>query len=120
MASADPAAQRERRYRVAAALCFFAAALAFRHAVTIVIAGAAAWIVYRTIIRRDARVLVCVIVSALCLAAFEWIGGKYLERQIAERFQPGIDHRLKPDPAHGINRDGIRCPVEASDFTADT
>src|SRR5438067_528142 len=107
------------RRGLGAVACFLAVALAFRHALTAIAIALAAWLLFRIVVRRDRRALLCLVSTALSIAAFEYVGGKVLQRKIAETFQPGIDHRLRPDPAHGINRDGIRCPVEADDFSAD-
>jgi hypothetical protein len=43
-----------------------------------------------------------------------------IRNRIARTHHVDIDHRMKSNPAAGINADGIRCPVESADFTADT
>src|SRR5262245_12773331 len=93
--------------------CVLVATLIVRHQITVLLVLILAWLLHRVIFQRDRKLLACIISSAISIAAFEFVGGRVLERQIAEKYHPDIDHRLKPDAALGINHDGIRCPVEA-------
>jgi len=43
-----------------------------------------------------------------------------IRSQIAKSYETDENHRMKPNPARGINSDGLLCPVEADDFSGDT
>jgi hypothetical protein len=50
------------------------------------------------------------------IAAFELVGRILLRRALTAEHIADVDHRLKPDPSRGINRDGIRSDREAAEF----
>src|SRR5437867_4450781 len=92
--SLHPSPRSGSRTWLAGVVCFVLVAFTFRHAITAMVIALAAWIIHRIVVRRDGRVLLCVVSSALSLLVFEYAGGKYLEGRIAETYMPGIDHRL--------------------------
>jgi hypothetical protein len=102
------------------ALFFFAWSLLFYNAITTLLIGLLAWFSYEVIYKKNRRVLILLLSGATSYAVFEAIGRSILKAQIGKTFYTNIDHRLKPNPELGINGDGIRCPHEADDFTADT
>lgn len=100
--------------------CFVACALLFTHTVIILAVGLMAWLIYLAAFRRDRRVIALLISTSLSFALFEAAGRAIIRRRISRTFNTDVDHRLKPNPAEGINSDGIRSRVEASDFADDT
>jgi len=97
-----------------------ACAFLFNHAAIALAVGLLAWLVYQVGFRRDRRVLALLISSTLSLAAFEWVGRAILKKSVGRTFNTDVDHRLKPNPAEGINSDNIRSRFEAGDFSDDT
>lgn len=78
------------------------------------------WLAHRLLVRRDKRLIALGVSTAASLALFEAVGGRIIEYKLGQHYNLDVDHRMKPDPARGINADGIRCDVEAADFTDDT
>lgn len=101
------------------ALVVGASLLATRSTVYTVLALAAGGVLYLLLVRRSVRAWVVVLSSVAGIALFEVAGRAYLRGRLAEHFAPDLDHRLKPDPAMGINEDGIRCDRTAAAFDKD-
>jgi len=112
--------QAVRRNERRLALCYVAVSLFFRSWIMLLAAGLVAWILYQVFLRRNPRVILLTISVGASLAALEIVGGRIIEYKLSRTIDFDIDHRMKPDPAAGVNSDGIRCPVESSDFSADT
>lgn len=102
------------------ATCFLLAALLFRGVATTLAVGLLAWIAFQIIRRRNWKVLACVVSCTVSLVLFEAIGAMYMRSVFSKTFYVDADHRLIPNTAKGINSDGVRCPVEASDFRDET
>lgn len=105
------------RYLVVA---FVATALAFTHSIVTLVVGAMALLLYEVFYRRNRRVIALVVSGLLSFTAFEYFGRFILKAQMSRFFTADADHRLLPNKELGINSDGIRCPVEADDFTGET
>lgn len=101
-------------------ICFVACALLFEHPIIPLVVGLAAWLLFQLIFKRNRKVLVLMISTALSIACFEWIGRLIIRHNASRFYNTDVDHRFKPDAARGINKDGIRSPVEADDYTDDT
>ena len=118
-----PAADHRRtaphrmRYLV---IAFIAAALAFTHPIVTLVVGALALLLYEVFYRRNRPVIALVVSGLLSFTAFEYFGRFILKAQMSQFFTGDADHRLLPNKELGINSDGIRCPVEAVDFTDET
>ena len=109
-----------KRHTWAFIVLFVAAACAFEHTVITLTVALVAWLLYAVIVRRDRRVIVCLLSSALFLTLFEVVGRRIIAHKIGRTYQLNVDHRMRPNPQAGINRDGIRCDFEAEDFTDET
>ena len=105
---------------IAAVVCFLLAAALFTSVLVTLVVGLLAAALYYAIYRRNRKVILLLVSLAVSYLALEYFGGIVIRRHIARTHHVDLDHRMKANPAAGINSDGIRCPVEASDFTADT
>lgn len=104
---------------LALAVSFVLAAFLFTDAITTLTVAAIAILVYFVFYTRNRKAIALTISCGLSFLAFETIGSAIIHRAIAREYRPGREHRMKPDPAKGINSDGIRCNTEADAFTAD-
>jgi hypothetical protein len=102
------------------ALCFAACCMSFSEVIVSLVIGFMTWVTYEILWRRNRKMILAVVSAVVSLAALEYFGGVVIRARVAGEYDPDIDHRMKPNPAMGINSDGIRCSVEAGDFTADT
>ena len=100
--------------------CFVGCALLFTHLAITLVVGLTAWLIYLAVFRRDRRVIALLISTSLALVLAETAGRAIIEHRVGRTFNTDVDHRLKPNPAEGVNSDNIRCRVEASDFSDDT
>lgn len=105
---------------IAVAVCFLLAAVLFTHLLTSLAIGLLAAALYHAVYRRNRKVFVLLVSLVLSYVLLEYFGGIVIRRRIAQTHHVDVDHRMKANPAAGINGDGIRCPVEAADFSADT
>lgn len=105
---------------IAAAVCFLLAAALFTNLFVTLIVGLVAAAIYHAVYRRNRKVMILLVSLAASYLALEFFGGIVIRRHIARTHHVDLDHRMKANPAAGINSDGIRSPVEASDFTSDT
>lgn len=109
-----------RAARWFAAICFILAAIAFTEILTTLIIGVIAVALYQVIYRRNPRVIALLISMGVSLWAFEYFGGMIIRNRIAQTHHIDINHRMRANPAAGINSDGLRCKYEATDFTVGT
>lgn len=100
--------------------CFVACALLFTHLAITLVVGLTAWLVYLAVFRRDRRVIALLVSTSLAFVFAEIAGRAIIEHRVGRTFNTDVDHRLKPNPAEGINSDNIRCRVEATDFSDET
>lgn len=100
--------------------CFVACALLFTHLAITLVVGLTAWLVYLAVFRRDRRVIALLVSTSLAFVFAEIAGRAIIEHRVGRTFNTDVDHRLKPNPAEGINSDNVRCRVEATDFSDDT
>ncbi|HKQ50478.1 MAG TPA: hypothetical protein VJZ71_20570 [Phycisphaerae bacterium] len=105
---------------IAVAVCFLLAAALFTNLLVTLLVGLLAAAIYHAVYRRNRKVMVLLVSLLASYLLLEFFGGIAIRRHIARTHHVDLDHRMKANPAAGINSDGIRCPVEASDFTADT
>lgn len=105
---------------IAVAVCFLLAAVLFTHILTSLVIGLLAAAIYHAVYRRNRKVIALLASLLFSYVLLEYFGGMVIRSRIARTHNVDIDHRMKANPAAGINGDGIRCPVEATDFTADT
>jgi hypothetical protein len=110
----------KRTDAIAAVICFLLAAALFTNLLVTLVVGLLAAAFYHAVYRRNRKVIALLVSLAASYLALEYFGGIVIRRHIARTHHVDLDHRMKANPAAGINSDGIRCPVEASDFTADT
>lgn len=101
-------------------ICFVACALLFEHTVVVLIVGLAAWLLFQIIFKQNRQILALAISTTLSIAVMEWAGQAIIQHRVSRDFNIDPDHRLKPNPAEGVNSDSIRSRVEASDFSEDT
>ncbi|MCK6485164.1 MAG: SGNH/GDSL hydrolase family protein [Phycisphaerae bacterium] len=111
-AACEPAA-RLRAKRRAAVLCFVLAALLFERLPTIAAVALLGLLLYQLFFIRNRRLIALCLSSLLSWGLFEYAGRRIIERHVAKTHDLDVDHRMKPNPAGGINSDGIRCPFEA-------
>lgn len=117
----EKAERRPRPHRIGLlAIAFVIAAALFDRIATTLVVGTIALLLYETVFRKNPKVIALVISGAISFWAFEQVGRYILRAQFAQFFNEDADHRMKPNAELGINSDGIRCPVEAADFTGDT
>lgn len=115
-----PVAGLRRRDWLALAAVYLLCGLHFSDVATTVLIGLMTILVYQCIYRRNRKAILLVVSVVLSFIAFSYAGKFVIRRAIAITNQTDVDHRMKPNKAAGINADGLRCPVEASDFSADT
>ncbi|MBI5762235.1 MAG: SGNH/GDSL hydrolase family protein [Planctomycetes bacterium] len=114
------AAGLKRREWLALAAVYLLCGLHFSDVATTLVIGLMTLLGYQCIYRRNRKAILLVVSVVASFVAFSYAGKFVIRRAIALTNQTDVDHRLKPNKAAGINSDGLRCPVEASDFTADT
>lgn len=118
-AAASPRQLRPHRLRYLL-LVFVAAAACFQYLLITLFVGLITYLAYESLYRRNPRVIALVVSGLLSLGTFEYFGRYVLKSQMSQYFTADADHRLVPNKALGINSDGIRCPVEADDFSSET
>jgi len=101
-------------------LAFVVAAASFQYVSITLSVGLIALLAYESLYRRNPRIIALVVSGLISFGAFEYFGRYVLKSQMSRFFTADADHRLVPNKAIGINSDGVRCPVEADDFAADT
>ncbi len=116
-----PAASPPRGHRLGyRVIAFIAAAVLFDRVATSLAVGVLALLFYEIFFRRNLKLIAFTLSAAVSVAAFEYVGRWVLKAQFGRYYGDDADHRLKPNAELGINSDGIRCPVEAEDFTDET
>lgn len=111
-AAFGPAAPSRVRRR-AAVLCCVLAALLFERLPTIAAVALLALLLYQLFFIRNRKLIALCLSSLLSWGVFEYAGRRIIERHVARTHNLDVDHRMKPNPAGGINADGIRCRDEA-------
>lgn len=105
---------------LALAAVFVLCAFNFTEPLITLLVGLMTWVVFQIAFRRNIKVLAALISCLFSFAAFEYFGGMIIRSQIARTYETDANHRLRPNQFAGINSDGVRCPVESSDFQTST
>lgn len=90
------------------ALVVIVAAVTTRTTVQVVFCLAVAGLLFAMVVRRHKKTILIVLSLTVAATLFEVVGSAMLKAQHEAFYGADVDHRMKPDPARGINEDGIR------------